>query len=122
MGESRRRQEHATAAEPELSVSVSPPRMRPDDALAGAGALIFLVECMMLPLVGRAGALTPHYGLNMIAFSVATLLCMGASGAALVLKLRAGSCTRSSFPWISAALVCVSLGLIAALLLGALRR
>lgn len=102
---------------PELS-----PRTRPDDVLAGAGAMVFLLECMMLSLVGRAGALTPYYGRNMIAFSVAAFLCMGFSGAALALKLRARVRGAPAFPWVSAALVVVNVALIAALLLGALRR
>ncbi len=83
MGEARRKRDSTESVEkiPAKFISLG-------DLLTGAGGLALLGVAMMLPLVGPAGALTPHYGKNMMAFSLAAMVSMAFSGMGAVFNRR----------------------------------
>lgn len=83
--------------------------------------LSFLVTCMILPLVGKAGAQVYHYPKNYMAFLVAVLVSIGLSGMATKLKLERSRLDGSPRPKFSMAILGVSLALLLALLTGLLK-
>ncbi|HMO05168.1 MAG TPA: hypothetical protein PKC67_13855 [Kiritimatiellia bacterium] len=83
--------------------------------------LSFLVTCMILPLVGKAGAKVYHYPKNYTAFLVAVLVTIGLSGMATKLKLERSRLDGSPRPKFSMAILGVSLALLLALLTGLLK-
>ena len=117
MGEARRRQQSSPGSPGEALR-----RVRTDDLWTGAGGVALMGVCMMLPMVGPAGALTPQYGKNLVAFSLAALLSAMLSGAGAVLKLRACRRGEGSFPGLSIGLFVTGLLLLIALPLGILRQ
>ncbi len=98
------------------------------DALAAAAGVMFLVLCMLLPLVGPAAARgsgspgatrAEHYGKNVAAFlSVLTLTTALAVAAVL---LRRDNGRRDRIVWAMAAIAAACIGLLVAFLTGALQ-
>ncbi|HMO50891.1 MAG TPA: hypothetical protein PKE26_07060 [Kiritimatiellia bacterium] len=90
-------------------------------ALSIAGGLSFLFLCMILPLVGKAGAQTPHYTKNFIAFLMVLLVTLALSGLAVKSKLERRKVDGSPFPRFSAAIFGATAFLLIALVLGLLK-
>lgn len=86
-----------------------------------ASGLFFLVVCMILPLVGKAGVHTSHYLQNYLAFLVSLLLTAGTSGLAVYSKLERRKIDGSPLPYFSILVAALSVLLLLALLLGLLK-
>ncbi len=81
----------------------------------------FQVTCILLPLVGPAGAVTPHARQNFIAFLAVLLVTLLLSVAATFSKLARREVDGSPLPLFSITLSGLSLFLLVALLLGLLK-
>lgn len=90
-------------------------------ALTIAAGLSFLVVCMILPLVGKAGVQTVHASQNFNAFLVALLVSLVLSTGATVAKLARRHIDHSPLPWLSITLAGLCLLLLVSLALGLLR-
>lgn len=85
------------------------------------GGLCFLLVCMILPLVGKAGVQTPHYFQNYIAFVLVLLLTIGTSGLAVYAKLERRKIDGSPKPLFSMIIAGSASFLFIALILGLLK-
>jgi uncharacterized membrane protein YidH (DUF202 family) len=83
--------------------------------------LFFLLVCMILPLVGKAGVQTPHYLQNYVIFLVVLLLTIGTSGLAVYAKLERRKTDGSPLPYFSMLVFGSGLLLFLALILGLLK-
>lgn len=83
--------------------------------------LAFLFLCMILPLVGKAGAVTVHARANFVAFLVALLACIALAALATVSKLQRRRIDGSPLPVFSIVLLGLSTLLLLALVTGLLR-
>lgn len=88
--------------------------------LTVASGICFLVLGMILPLVGRAAALTPYYGRNKTAFLGVVLLSIVLAGAAIFSKLQRRKIDQSPLPYFSILLLGLSTMLLLAFLMGLL--
>ncbi len=91
------------------------------NTLAILAGLVFLFLCMILPLVGPAGAATPYATANFIAFLGVLLLALVLSGLATWSKLQCRKVDGSPFPLWSAGLTGVLVFLLLMLLTGMLK-
>jgi predicted transporter len=66
--------------------------------------LSFLLVCMLLPMVGLAGAATPHAAHNHQVFSTILLMTLALSGFAIASKVARRRRDQSPPPWFSMAL------------------
>ncbi|HMP76386.1 MAG TPA: hypothetical protein PKE12_08835 [Kiritimatiellia bacterium] len=89
-------------------------------ALTIAAGLAFLVVCMVLPLVGKAGVQTAHADRNHHAFLAVLLVSLVLSVAATVAKLARRHIDHSPAPHLSITLTALNLLLLVALLGGLL--
>ena len=80
----------------------------------------FLFVCMILPLVGKAAALTDRYPKNRFWFTVALLVALVLSGLAIFSKMSRRHIDKSPMPLFSIALTTMSVILLVALMLGLL--
>lgn len=112
MGQARQKQQQEVPflARPEVGTAFT--------ILSG---LSFLVTCMILPLVGKAGAKVYHYPMNFTAFLVVLLVTIGLSGMATRLKLERSRLDGSPRPRFSVAILVTSVLLLVSLLLGLLK-
>lgn len=112
MGQARQKQQQDISflARPEVGTAFT--------ILSG---LSFLFTCMLLPLVGKAGAKVYHYPLNYAAFLAALLVTIGLSAMATRLKIERSKVDGSPRPKFSMAILGTSLFLLVALLLGLLK-
>lgn len=69
------------------------------DTLAVSAGLAFFFTCLLLPLVGRAGASVPHAGWNQLAFLSMLIFTLALSGAALYVKLIRRAADGSKRPY-----------------------
>ncbi|HMP72810.1 MAG TPA: hypothetical protein PKE55_06045 [Kiritimatiellia bacterium] len=83
--------------------------------------LSFLVLAMLLPLVGKAGAVTDHYTQNLIAFSSVLVVTLALSVAATMSKLQRRREDGSPFPYFSAIVLGFTLLFGVSLMLGLLK-
>jgi predicted transporter len=83
--------------------------------------LSFLLVCMLLPMVGPAGAATPHAARNHQVFSTILLLALVLSGFAIASKIARRRRDQSPPPWLSMTLSVVLALLFVALHAGLLR-
>lgn len=83
--------------------------------------LSFLVLCMLLPLVGKAGVETVHYGRNMAAFIAVLVLTALLSFLAVYSKVQRRKHDGSPRPFLSVAILGLCLLLLAALAAGLLK-
>lgn len=86
-----------------------------------ASGLSFLLLCMVLPLVGKAGVETVHYTKNLIAFLLVLLVTGALSGLAVYSKLQRRHEDGSPLPKFSMAILSLSGLLLVALLTGLLK-
>lgn len=89
-------------------------------ALTILSGLAFLMLSMFLPLVGKSGVKTEHYGANLTAFLVLLLITMVLSGLAIKSKLSRRKIDGSPFPMFSSIIGGLCLLLFVSLLLGLL--
>lgn len=85
------------------------------------GALAAYALCISLPLVGRAGAETTHYGLNFLTFLGILVLAIIFSCLGWYAKCQRRKSDQSPYPWIAAGFTCFYLLLLVVLLLGGLK-
>jgi uncharacterized membrane protein SirB2 len=90
-------------------------------ALTVLSGLAFLFLCMILPLVGKAGAAVPHAPQNFVAFFAALVVSFVLAGAAVLSKLARRRHDQSPPPYFSMALCLVYTVLLVALLGGLLK-
>lgn len=90
-------------------------------ALTILSGLFFLLTGMLLPLVGKAGVKSYHYGSNFAAFLIVLLLTLSLSGLAIRSKMERRQLDRSPRPLFSMAIFGLSTVLLIALLLGLLK-
>jgi hypothetical protein len=90
-------------------------------ALTIASGLSFLFLCMILPLVGKAGAQTAHYGKNFAAFLAVLFITGGLAGLAVYAKLLRRRQDASPLPKFSLSILGLSLLLLIALIAGLLK-
>jgi len=89
--------------------------------LSIVSGLAFLFLCMLLPLVGKAGAQTDHYTQNFIAFLLVLLITLGLSGAAVKSKLDRRARDGSPLPKFSLMILGFSVLFFFALISGLLK-
>jgi uncharacterized membrane protein YidH (DUF202 family) len=79
--------------------------------LAVASGISFFYNCVMMPLVGRAGAKAPHFGANRLAFLAALGLTFTLAALAAWSKMLRCSDDKSPLPYWSLGLcaICVIL-------------
>lgn len=103
---------------------------RVGDTLTIAAGVLFLLLCMMLPLVGPAaahgsgspGATTAaHFGSNRMAFSVMLGLTLAVAGLATVAKLAIRSRAGGRLPYIAMGIDAACVGILVAYAAGLLR-
>lgn len=114
MGEAKRKIEQQT-----LSGNAAPGRTA--DGVAAAAGVALGVVCVMFPLVGPAGAATPYYGKNFIAFLVAAGVALVLSALALKMKLAMRKTAGGPWPWVSSSLVAACLLILLTLFAGILK-
>jgi len=80
-------------------------------ALAVAAGVAFFFNCVLLPLVGRAGSSAPHAGKNRLAFLAVLGLTFALAALATWSKLLRRSEDKSRLPYWSLALcgICVAI-------------
>lgn len=83
--------------------------------------LFFLLLGMLLPLVGKAGVQTPHYGKNFAMFLTILLITLVLSGLSIKSKLDRRAIDQSPRPWLSIMIGTLSLLLLVALFTGLLK-
>jgi len=83
--------------------------------------LAFLLLAMFLPLVGKSGVKTVHYGVNFMSYLVLLIITMALAGVAVKSKLNRRKIDGSPFPLFSAVIGGLSLLLFASLVLGLLK-
>lgn len=86
-----------------------------------ASGLAFLLVCMLLPLVGKSGAVTMHARENLYAFLAAIVSSLVLAALATVSKLERRKVDGSPMPLFSLVLCGLSVLLLLALLAGLLR-
>lgn len=89
-------------------------------ALTVLAGISFQITCMLLPLVGPAGAVTPHAGKNYVTFLTALLVSLMLALAATTSKMARREVDGSPLPLFSIALSSLSALLLLAFLLGLL--
>ena len=89
--------------------------------LTWAGALLFYLTCILLPLVGQAAQFTPHYLWNRLTFGAVVVVALLVSAAALASRLLRRPQAKAGFPWIQAILVVVYVLVLLSLVLGLLK-
>jgi hypothetical protein len=89
-------------------------------SLTVLAGLAFMLVCMVLPLVGRAGMAAPHAAKNYWAFLTVLLVCMGLSVGAVYSKLMRRRLDGSPWPVFSPVLLALCVLLLGALLAGLL--
>ncbi len=90
-------------------------------SLTVASGLAFLVVCMIIPLVGKAGAATDHYLKNWVTFFVALVITLLLSGVAIYSKRLRAKLDASPAPVFSLLIFGATSVLMVALLLGLLK-
>lgn len=90
-------------------------------ALTVCAGLSFLVVCMVLPLVGKAGTVTVHARLNTLAFAAALIVTLGLASLASLSKLSRRHTDQSPRPYFSLILAGLSALLLVALVTGLVR-
>lgn len=88
--------------------------------LTVASGVCFLSLGMILPLVGRAGAMTPYYGKNRLTFLLVALLTLVLAVLAVLSKLTRRKIDHSPLPVFSLLLSGLTLFLLLAFLAGLL--
>lgn len=88
--------------------------------LTVASGLSFLFVCMILPIVGKSGAVTVHSRANTLAFLGALLLTLTLAALATFSKLQRRRIDQSPLPYFSLVLCGLSALLLLALALGLL--
>ncbi|MGA1193407.1 MAG: hypothetical protein ACO398_00350 [Kiritimatiellia bacterium] len=83
--------------------------------------LFFLLVCMILPLVGKAGIYTSHYAQNLAAFVFILLLTIASSGLAIYSKLERRKSDGSPLPYFSLMVAGLAILLFLALISGLLK-
>lgn len=81
----------------------------------------FQVTCILLPLVGPSGAVTPHAQKNFITFLAVLMVTLLLSLAATTSKLARREIDESPFPILSTTLSALSVLLLLALFMGLLK-
>jgi hypothetical protein len=86
--------------------------------LTVAAALAFLLLCMLLPLVARAGAATEFSSTNRAFFNMAALATLLLSGGATALRLKLRASGQAGFPCFAALISAATATLLLASLFG----
>lgn len=90
-------------------------------ALTILSGLSFLMLCMCLPLVGRAGTAVPHASKNTLAFLVVLLVSLALAAAAVYSKLERRKVDGSPLPYLSIGLGSLCILFLLALVAGLLK-